>query len=73
MAQMLVITFVAVAIVVLLLGVRVFFTKRWGFPNKHVDGNKALTDKGLKCYRSQATEMIRHKNLAERVAMHEGE
>lgn len=45
MAKLLMITLVMVAMVVLLLGVRVFFTKRWGFPNTHVDGNEALTSR----------------------------
>lgn len=67
MAKLLMITLVMVAIVVLLLGVRVFFTKRWGFPNTHVDGNEALTSRGLSCHRHQSKEALHHKNLADRL------
>jgi len=38
---------------VLLMGFKVFFTKNGKFPNTHVEGNKALRDKGITCVRSQ--------------------
>jgi len=44
-----------VAIAVLLLGVRVFFTKR-GFPNIHIGSNKAMRERGIGCYTSQDRE-----------------
>ena len=57
MIKILLITLVVVAICVLLLGVRVFFTKRWGFPNTHVEGQPKLE--------------VRHQNLFDRVAKEE--
>lgn len=42
-----------VAIVVLLLGVRVFFTKNGKFPNSHVGGNKAMAERGIYCVQTQ--------------------
>jgi hypothetical protein len=38
-----------VAIALLLLGIRVFFVKGGKFPNSHIEGNKALKDKGICC------------------------
>ncbi|MDR0333952.1 MAG: hypothetical protein LBI15_10855 [Dysgonamonadaceae bacterium] len=40
-------------IVVLLLGVRVFFIKGGKFPNTHIGGNKAMQEKGISCAKSQ--------------------
>ena len=39
-----------------LLGVKVFFTKGGKFPNGHVSGNKALRQKGIGCAQSQDRE-----------------
>ena len=38
------------------LGVKVFFTKGGKFPNGHVSGNKALRKKGIGCAQSQDRE-----------------
>lgn len=38
---------------VLLLGLRIFFTKNGKFPNIHIGGNKALRDKGISCATTQ--------------------
>ena len=50
------ITLLIVAICLVLLGVKVFFTKGGKFPNGHVSGNKALRDKGISCAQSQDRE-----------------
>lgn len=46
---------------VLLMGFKVFFTKEGKFPNTHVEGSKALRDKGITCARSQ--DRAARKNL----------
>jgi hypothetical protein len=38
---------------ILLLGLRIFFTKTGKFPNIHIGGSKALRDKGIGCATSQ--------------------
>lgn len=43
-----------VAIALLLLGIRVFFVKGGKFPNSHIQGNKALKNKGIRCATSEA-------------------
>ena len=50
------ITLLIVAISLVLLGVKVFFTKGGKFPNGHVSGNKALRQKGIGCAQSQDRE-----------------
>lgn len=56
MLYTLLITLLIVAICLVLLGVKVFFTKGGKFPNGHVSGNKALRDKGISCAQSQDRE-----------------
>lgn len=42
-----------VAVAILLLGVRIFFTKNGKFPNSHVGGNKAMAECGIYCVQTQ--------------------
>ncbi len=44
---------ILVLIAVLLLGVRIFFTKKKKFPNIHIGGNKMLKSKGIGCATTQ--------------------
>ena len=53
MVETILITLLIVAISLVLLGVKVFFTKGGKFPNGHVSGNKALRKKGIGCAQSQ--------------------
>ncbi len=45
-----------VAIAILLLGVKVFFTKKGKFPNTHVGGNPEMKKRGITCVRHQDWE-----------------
>lgn len=54
MVETILITLLIVAISLLLLGVKVFFTKE--VPNGHVSGNKELRKKGIGCAQSQDRE-----------------
>ena len=56
MVETILITLLIVAISLVLLGVKVFFTKDGKFPNGHVSGNKALRQKGIGCVQSQDRE-----------------
>ena len=56
MLETVLITLLIVAISIVLLGVRVFFTKDGKFPNSHVSGNEALRKKGINCVQSQDRE-----------------
>lgn len=67
MSQLLIITLLLVGLSVLLLGVRVFFTKRWGFPSSHVDAQPELRKRGMTCHRNQHREAQQHKNLFDRI------
>jgi hypothetical protein len=51
-----------VGIAVLLLGIRVFFVKGGKFPNSHIEGNKALRDKGI-CCAARQDSMSRNKSI----------
>ncbi len=53
MIQAFIISAILLLIGILLLGVRIFFTKDGSFPNIHIGGNKALKDRGISCATSQ--------------------
>ena len=53
MLKIVLLTLMIVGIAVLLLGVKVFFTKDGRFPNTHVSGNKAMRDRGIFCVQTQ--------------------
>lgn len=38
---------------ILLMGIRIFFSKNGSFPNIHIGSNKALKEKGIACATSQ--------------------
>lgn len=49
-------------IAVLLMGVKVFFTKSGKFPNTHVSGNKAMRERNISCATSQDRESYRKES-----------
>ncbi|MBQ5524295.1 MAG: hypothetical protein IIT93_02120 [Paludibacteraceae bacterium] len=53
MLKLFLICIALILVAVLLMGFKVFFTKDGKFSNTHVEGNKALRDKGITCVRSQ--------------------
>lgn len=71
MSQLLIITLIAVGVSVLLLGIRVFFTKRWGFPSSHVEDQPELRRRGFTCHRNQHQEAQHRKNLFDLIAEQE--
>lgn len=52
-------------IAILLMGVKVFFTKKGKFPNTHIGGNPYLRDKGIHCASTQDWEARNKKNPME--------
>jgi hypothetical protein len=51
------------SICMLLLSVKVIFKKNGRFPNTHIEGNKALREKGICCARTQHKRDSQRKNL----------
>jgi hypothetical protein len=48
---------------VLLLGIRVFFTKNGRFPNTHIGDNKELRKRGIHCARTQDAQERNRENI----------
>ncbi|MBR8703745.1 hypothetical protein [Porphyromonas levii] len=71
MLETLLVTLAVVAICVMLLGFRVFFTKKWSFPNSHVEGQPKLEEQGITCHRHQHKDAQRHRNLFDRIRQEE--
>ena len=63
MLKTILITIVIIAIVVLLLGFRVFFVKGGKFPSMHISSNKEMKRKGISCAISTDARDRSRKNL----------
>lgn len=63
MLKTILISIVIIAIVVLLLGVKVFFVKDGKFPSMHIGSNKEMQKKGISCAVSTDARDRNRKNL----------
>lgn len=57
MLKTIIIATVLLFISILLMGVRVFFSRKGTFPNTHISGNKAMQERGISCATSQEKEL----------------
>ena len=67
MFKVLILGAVLLFIAILLMGVRVFFTKDREFPNTHIGANKAMQDRGIHCATTQDVEMNSKVNPLEKI------
>lgn len=56
MIQTIIIAVILLFVAILLMGVRIFFTKNGSFPNTHIGGSQAMKDRGISCASSQDAE-----------------
>ena len=63
MLNTILITIVIIAIVVLLLGIKVFFVKGGKFPGMHISSNKEMQKRGISCAVSTDARDRNKKNL----------
>ncbi len=54
-------------IAIMLMGIKVFFTKKGEFPNTHIGGSKAMRDRGISCATSQDRESSNRESLIEKI------
>lgn len=54
-------------IAILLMGVKVFFTKRGEFPNTHIGGSQAMRDRKISCATSQDRESYNRESPVEKI------
>lgn len=54
-------------IAIMLMGIKVFFTKKGEFPNTHIGGIKAMRDRGISCATSQDREASNRESLIEKI------
>ncbi|MDR2815615.1 MAG: hypothetical protein LBB62_02795 [Proteiniphilum sp.] len=75
MIKMLIIGFIILFIIgsvilfiaILLMGARVFFTKKGKFPSLHIGDSKPLRERGIRCAVSQDSEMSRRESPIEKM------
>lgn len=63
MAALIGTTLVIVLVAILLLGVRVFFTKNGKFPNTHIGSSRAMRSRGIACAASQDREAQKSNSI----------
>jgi len=52
---------------ILLMGIKVFFTKNGEFPNTHIGGSKAMRERGISCATSQDREASNRVSLIDQI------
>lgn len=57
MVQTIIISIIILAIAIMLMGIRIFFTKKGNFPNTHISGSQAMKDRGISCASSQERDI----------------
>ncbi|MDY9919482.1 putative membrane protein [Proteiniphilum saccharofermentans] len=67
MIKILILGFAILFIAILLMGIRVFFTKKGEFPSLHIGDSKPLQDKGIHCATSQDSEISRRESPIEKM------
>jgi len=67
MVKLLLLGTVILFIAILLMGVRVFFTKKGEFASIHIGECKALQERGISCATSQDKEMSRRESPIEKM------
>ena len=69
--KMLLAGIVILLIAVLLMGIRVFFSKKGEFPNTHIGASKEMQKRGISCATSQDREMAAKESPIERILQSE--
>lgn len=67
MVKILVLGIVILFIAILLMGVRVFFTKKGKFPSLHIEDSEAIQQRGIHCATAQDSEMSRRESPIEKI------
>lgn len=67
MIKILIIGSILLFVAVLLMGIRVFFTRKGEFPSLHIGDSKPLRDRGIHCATSQDSEMNRRESPIEKM------
>lgn len=67
MIKIVIIGAVLLFIAIVLMGMRVFFTRKGEFPSLHIGDSKPLQDRGIHCATSQDSEMNRRESPIEKM------
>ena len=67
MITVFIITFILIVVCVLLLGIKVFFTKNGTFPSTHIGGNGKIKEKGISCAQAQDFQERSQEDLFDRI------
>ena len=65
--QSIIVGAVLLFIVILMMGIRVFFSKDGEFPNIHISNHDAMKERGIRCATSQDREARNRKTLLDKL------
>ncbi len=71
MIKILVAGIVLLLIAILLMGMRIFFSKKGEFPNTHIGASAEMQKRGIHCATSQDREMAAKQSPVERILQSE--
>ncbi|HTN67853.1 MAG TPA: hypothetical protein VLZ33_00160 [Dysgonamonadaceae bacterium] len=60
MFKTIIISVILLGIGILLMGIKVFFSKKGTFPNTHISNSEAMQERGISCATSQEREQREH-------------
>ncbi len=71
MIKTLLIGIAVLAIGILLMGVKIFFSKKGSFPSLHISDSQPMKDRGISCATSQDKEAMRRESIVEKILAEE--
>lgn len=71
MIKTLLIGIAVLAIGILLMGVKIFFSKKGSFPSLHISDSQQMKDRGISCATSQDKEAMRRESIVEKILAEE--
>lgn len=71
MIKTIIIAIAILSIGILLMGFKIFFTKKGSFPSLHISDSQPMKDRGITCATSQDKEAIRRESIVERLLAEE--
>lgn len=67
MIKTILVAIVVLSIGILLMGIKIFFTKKGSFPSLHISDSQPMKDRGISCATSQDKEALRRESIVEKI------
>ncbi|NLX80409.1 MAG: hypothetical protein GXZ03_02450 [Proteiniphilum sp.] len=71
MIKTILVAIAVLAIGIMLMGVRIFFTKKGRFPSLHISDSQPMKDRGVTCATSQDKEALKRESIVKKLLAEE--